>query len=58
MAELGELGDRVLGEKLVAVGRKISRVFVIGGRGAHRAQRVHVWGKPARCYVDRPVRLR
>ncbi|MFQ5837835.1 MAG: hypothetical protein ACE5HJ_03540 [Thermoplasmata archaeon] len=57
MAEIGSVGDSVVGEKLVAVGRKIGRVFVIADTGAHRAQRVYVWGKPARCYVDRPLRL-
>lgn len=57
MAELARVGDSVVGEKLAAVGRKVSRVFVITGTSAHRAQRVYVWGKPARCYVDKPVRL-
>lgn len=56
MAEIGNVGDSVVGEKLVAVGRKIGRVFVIPGTGAHRAQRVYIWDRPARCYVDRPVR--
>lgn len=56
MAELGEVADSVVGEKLVAVGRKIGRVYVIPRTGAHRAQRVYIWGRPARCYVDRPVR--
>ena len=56
MAELGNLGDSVVGEKLAAVGRKVGRVFVITGTGAHRAQRVYLWGEPARCYVDKPIR--
>lgn len=56
MAELGGVGDSVLGEKLAAVGRKVGRVFVISGTGAHRAQRVYVWGDPARCYVDKAIR--
>ena len=56
MTELGGLGDRVAGEKLAAVGRKVGRVFVIPGTGAHRAQRVYIWGDPARCYVDKPIR--
>lgn len=56
MTELSDGGDSVVGEKLVAAGRKISRVFVVAGTNARRAQRVYVWGKPARCYVDRPVR--
>ena len=56
MAELRGVGDCVAGEKLAAVGRKVGRVFVITGTGAHRAQRVYVWGDPARCYVDKPIR--
>lgn len=56
MAELRDVGDSVVGEKLVAVGRKVGRVFVVSGTGAHRARRVYVFGKPARCYVDKPVR--
>lgn len=56
MAELRDAGDSVAGEKLAAVGRKIGRVIVISGTGAHRAQRVYIWGDPARCYVDRPIR--
>lgn len=47
----------MVGEKLVAVGRKIGRVFVVSSTGAHRARRVYIAGKPARCYIDRPVRL-
>jgi hypothetical protein len=58
LAELRELADSVAGEKLAAVGRKVGRVLVISGTGAHRAQRVYVWGEPARCYIDKPIRLR
>ncbi len=56
MSELGSVGDSVAGEKLAAVGRKIDRVFVITGTGAHRTQRVYIWEDPARCYVDKPIR--
>ena len=56
MAELGSVGDSVAGEKLAAVGRKVGRVFVITGTGARRAQRVYIWGDPARCYVDKAIR--
>ena len=56
MTELGSVGDSVVGEKLAAVGRKVGRVFVITGTGAHRAQRVYIWGDPAHCYVDKPIR--
>ncbi len=56
MSELGSVGGSVAGEKLAAVGRKIGRVFVITGTGAHRAQQVYIWGDPARCYVDKPIR--
>lgn len=56
MAELLSVGDSVAGEKLAAIGRKIGRVFVISGTGAHRAQRVYIWGDPARCFVDKAIR--
>ena len=56
MAELGSVGDSVVGEKLAAVGRKVGRVFVITDTGAHRAQRLYIWGDPARCYVDKAIR--
>ena len=56
MTELGSVGDSVVGEKLAAVGRKVGRVFVITGKGAHRAQRLYIWGDPARCYVDKAIR--
>ena len=56
MTELGSVGDSVVGEKLAAVGRKVGRVFVITGTGAHRALRLYLWGDPARCYVDKAIR--
>ena len=56
MTELGAVGDSVAGEKLAAVGRKLVRVIVITGTGAHRAQRVYVWSDPAHCYVDKAIR--
>ncbi len=56
MAEFVDAGDAVIGEKLVAVGRKISRVHVTPRTSAHRAQSVYVWGSPAKCWVDVPVR--
>jgi hypothetical protein len=51
------VGDAVEGEKLVAVGRKISKPVIIPATARHRAQQVYVDGNPARCYVDRPVRI-
>jgi hypothetical protein len=58
LTELRETGDAVVGEKLVAIGRKISKVHLISLTSAHRAQTVYVWGKPARCFIDIPIRLR
>lgn len=58
MTELREAGDSIVGEKLVAWGRKVSRVRVVGGTSAHRAQCVYVWGMPARCRIDKPWRVR
>ncbi len=53
MPESGEAEDSVFGEKLVAIGRKMGRLYVVTGTGAHRARRINVWGRPARCCVDR-----
>lgn len=50
-------GDAVEGQKLVAVGRKMSKLIVIPATARHRAQQVYVYGGPARCYVDRLVRI-
>lgn len=46
-------GDELLGAKLVAVGRKVSKPTLVAGTSAHRAQRIEVEGKPARCFIDR-----
>lgn len=51
------VGDAVEGEKLVAVGRKISKPIVIPATARHRAQQVYVYGDPVRCFVDKPVRI-
>jgi len=51
------LGDAVEGEKLVAVGRKISKPIIIPATARHRAQQVYVYGTPAKCYIDKPVRI-
>jgi len=51
------IGDMVEGEKLVAVGRKVSKPIVIPATAQHRAQQVYIYGKPAKCYVDKPVRI-
>jgi hypothetical protein len=51
------LGDAVEGEKLVAVGRKISKPIIIPATARHRAQQVYIYGTPAKCYIDKPVRI-
>ena len=58
MTELREAGDVAVGEKLIAWGRKVSRVHLIAGTAAHRSQGVYVWGTPAKCRIDVAVRLR
>src|SRR2546427_10090566 len=58
LTELHDPGDAVAGEKLIAVGRKISKVHLIPQTSAHRAQAVYVWGKPARCFIDISIRLK
>ncbi len=51
------LGDTVEGEKLVAVGRKISKPIIVPATARHRAQQVYIYGAPAKCYIDKPVRI-
>jgi hypothetical protein len=51
-------GDAVEGERLVAVGRKITKPIVIPATARHRGVRAIVYGLPARCYVDKVLRLR
>jgi len=50
-------GDVVEGEKLVAVGRRVSKPIVIPATARHRAQQVYIYGTPAKCYIDKPVRI-
>ena len=57
MTELRGAGDGLVGEKLVAWGRSVSRVRVVSGTSAHRAQSVYVRGNPAGCRIDKPWRI-
>lgn len=50
-------GDAIEGEKLVATGRKITKPILVAATARHRAQRVYIHGSPAKCYIDRPIRL-
>jgi hypothetical protein len=50
-------GDAVEGERLVAVGRKITRPIVIPATGRHRAVQAVIYGIPARCYISKPIRI-
>lgn len=56
--QISKVGDTVIGHKLIAMGRRISKVYLIAGTAAHRMQRVNVEGKPAKCYVDIPLKTR
>jgi hypothetical protein len=58
LTELREPGDAVAGEKLLGWGRKISRIHLISGTSAHRAQSVYIWGAPAKCRIDIAIRTR
>ena len=51
------IGDAVEGEKLVAVGRRVSKPIIIPATARHRAQQVYIYGTPAKCYIDKSVRL-
>lgn len=50
-------GDAIEGEKLVAVGKKISKPIIIPATARHRAQQVYIYGTPATCYIDKPIRI-
>jgi len=54
---LREPGDAVEGERLVAIGRKVTRPIVIPSTSRHRAVQVIIYGTPARCYVSKPIRI-
>jgi hypothetical protein len=54
---LRSIGDAVEGEKLVAVGRRVSKPIIIPATARHRAQQVYIYGTPAKCYIDKAVRL-
>ena len=54
---LGVVGDAVEGEKLVVLGRRTCKPIIISATAWHGAQQVYIDGNPARCYVDRPVRI-
>ena len=41
----------------VAVGGKISKPIIIPATARHRAQQVYIHGNPAKCYVDRPIKI-
>ncbi len=49
-------GDAVEGEKLIAIGRKITKPILIPTTARHRAQQVYVYGLPATCYIDKTIR--
>jgi hypothetical protein len=50
-------GDAIEGERLVAVGRKVTRPIVIPFSSRHRAIQVIIYGTPARCYISKPIRI-
>lgn len=50
-------GDRVEGEKLIAIGRKITKPILIPATARHRGQQAYVYGHPAACYIDKSLRI-
>lgn len=45
--------NRLEGERILCIFRKIIGPFVIAGKGKHRSQRATIWGLPAICIVER-----
>lgn len=50
-------GDAVEGEKLIAVGRKITKPILISATAKHRGQQAYIYGLSAICYIDKPLRV-
>lgn len=48
-------GDAIKGEKIAAQGRKIGRIRIVPGSGAHRARATELEGD-AYCVIERPMR--
>jgi hypothetical protein len=55
MAKYTEIGDIIVGDKIIAEDRKISDVKVIAKSGRHKAQRV-VLKDNAICYIDKKIK--
>lgn len=49
--------ERIEGEKILCVFRKMMEPYVIAGTGRHRAQRATIWGLPATCFVEKEWRI-
>ncbi|MFQ6076335.1 MAG: hypothetical protein ACE5Z5_09425 [Candidatus Bathyarchaeia archaeon] len=51
MTDVRRAGDRALGERILCEYRRSTRPILIHKAGAHRAQRITIWGNPAVCLI-------
>ncbi len=52
---LYSVGDGIKDERIRCEYRKITKPILIA-RGAHRYQRVIIYGLPAGCWIEKPIR--
>lgn len=51
-----ELGDGIKGERIRCEYRKSTEPILIA-KGAHRYQRIVIYGLPAECWIEKPIRI-
>jgi len=52
------MNNKIEGEKILCLFRKMAGPFVIAGTGRHRNQRAAIWGLPAVCIVEKEWHFR
>ena len=53
---LYELGDGIKGERIRCEFRKGTKPILVA-KGAHRYQRIVIYGLPAECWIEKPIRI-
>lgn len=51
-----EVGDSIIGERIICEARVVSKPILIHRTGKHRAQRLSLTGNPAVCWIEKPIR--
>ena len=51
-----DIGDGIIGERIRCEYRKSTKPILIA-KGAHRYQRIIIHGLPAKCWIEKQIRL-